>query len=61
MESKKIISALAMAAVMVGCSQEEIVTQESNLVASGKVEERPGVVNLKIGGGGVEIRMALRG
>lgn len=59
MESKKIISMLAMTAALVGCSQEEIAVVNNEQLASGHLTERP-VLGDVVLGTGVSSRMALK-
>ena len=58
MRSNKLISMLAMAAVMVGCSQEEIATVENAQIANGSLAERPAISGAVLGLG-TESRLAL--
>ena len=59
MRSNKLISMLAMAAVMVGCSQEELLTVDNQQLVSNDLAKRPVIGNVEIGLG-VESRMALK-
>lgn len=59
MRSNKLISMLAMAAVMVGCSQEELLTVDNQQLASNDLAKRPVIGQVEFGLG-VESRMALK-
>lgn len=59
MRSNKLISMLAMAAVMVGCSQEELTTVDNQQLASNDLANRPVIGQVEFGLG-LESRMALK-